>query len=358
MIQLVSATILPPYYDYRQYNNAQYYDIMFDGEGEATVLANLEIKNIHDYGILEYKLEIPGNSRIINLVQETAEGYKKLNYRKDDFSGFSVYYLKLNKELNSDDITQILIFYKVNGYTKDNLGVYKFDFQTIKQYMDIDFTRVVINVNTDLYLKEGKSSTEYINNFFAYEKALSSSILDTNEVKQYSNNIKYKQGYVKTTNNLDPLESFHVNGKYSSSWFNLYKFQVILWTILAALMVTLLIKYVKWHKLKNILALNLIFASLGGAISTSIIVFFSNNFIRYYYNDLLQLILIIIMIVLISFSFLGPSIYMGIKKGFLFGLWTFILTCIILFLIIILFTGFRSPSPIPLYTIELIKKMI
>lgn len=356
MIQLVNATIAPPYYDYRQYNNAQYYDVMFDGEGEATILASLEIKNIYDYKINEYKLEVPGSSRIVSMVQETLDGYKKIDYRKDYFSGFSIYYLKLNKELNPDDTTRILIFYKVNGYVKEDFGVYKFEFQTIKQNMDIDFTRSVINVNTDLYLKEGKSNTEYVNNFFAYEKTLSASVLDANEVKQYSNDIKYKLGYIKTTYNLDPLESFHVNGKYSSSWFNLHKLQIILWTILAALIVTLLIKYIKWVNLKNILALKLIFASLGGAISTGILVILSNNLIRYYYDDLLQLFLVIIMMVLISFSFLGPSVYMGIKKGFLFGLWTFILTCIILFLIIILFSGFRSP--IPMYALDSIKEMI
>lgn len=346
MIQLVSATILPPYYDYRQYNNAQYYDVMFDGEGEATILTNLEIRNIYSYSLEEYKLEIPGNSRVISIVQETPEGYKRLEYRKDHFSASSVYYLKLNKKLNPDETAQILIFYKANGYVKESLDVYKFDFQTIKQDFDIDFTRVVINVNTNLYLKEGKSNIEYTNNFLGYEKTLGASILDASEVKQYSNDIKYKQGYVKTTYNLDPLESFHVNGKYSSSWFNLYKFQIFLWTILAAFLTVLLVKYIKWGNLKNILALKIIFASLAGAISTSIIVFFSNNFMRYNSNDLLQLISGIILIILISFSFLGPSVYMGTKKGFLSGLWTFILTCIILFLIMMFLTDYTSPMPL------------
>lgn len=348
MLQLVSATILPPYYDYKQYNNAQYYDIMFDGEGEATALANLDIKNIYNYPLEEYKLEIPGNSRIVSVVQETSEGYKKLDYRKTSFSDFSVYYLKLNKKLNPDETAQILIFYKANGYVKESFGVYKFEFQTIKQDFDIDFTRVVVNVNEDLYLREGESSIKYVNNFLGYEKSLSASVLDSNRVKQYSNDIKYKQGYVKTTYNLDPLESFHVNGKYSDSWFNLHKFQIFLWTILAAFSTVLLVKYVKWGNLKNILALKIILASLAGAISTSIVVFFSNNFMRYNSNDLLQLISGIILIILISFSFLGPSVYMGTKKGFLSGLWTFIITCIILFLIMIFLTGYTSPMP--LYT--------
>lgn len=344
-IQLVSATILPPY-EYRQYNNAQYYDIMFDGEGEATALTNLDIKNIYNYPLEEYKLEIPGNSRIVSVVQETSEGYKKLDYRKTSFSDFSVYYLKLNKKLNPDENTQILIFYKASGYVRENFGVYKFGFQTIKQDFDIDFTRVVVNVNEDLYLREGESSIRYVNNFLGYEKSLGASVLDSSMVKQYSNDIKYKQGYVKTTYNLDPLESFNVNGKYSNSWFNLYKFQIFLWTIIAAIIVVFLIRYTKWKNLKNILALNIISASLSSAISTSIIVFFSNSFMRYNSNDLLQLILGIILIVLISFSFLGPSVYIGTKKGFLSGLWTFIITCIILFLIMIFLTGYTSPMPL------------
>ena len=52
-------------------NNAHYYSVTFDEEGEASVTARLSFQNTGETPIKSIRLEIPGyDARIINILQE------------------------------------------------------------------------------------------------------------------------------------------------------------------------------------------------------------------------------------------------------------------------------------------------
>ena len=64
----------------------QYYSVVFDGEGEAAVIAKLNIVNLTSSSLSMVNLDIPGESfRLINAVQETlAKSCVRYSYDKYD----------------------------------------------------------------------------------------------------------------------------------------------------------------------------------------------------------------------------------------------------------------------------------
>jgi hypothetical protein len=241
-----------------QTGNNQYYDVLFDKEGQAAVVAKLNFFNMSDQELKEIVIEIPGNQiRIINMVQEAQDlnclispitnqsndlnqygeeyptkiaptypptvcenKYSTIKYQKDQQSGLLKLTLPLPTALQAQKSTSILIYYKADGYVQENMGIYKFSFETIKSEVDIDSVRVAVNIQNGLYLKKGKADVNYQPNWSTLEMAGDLYQKSSPALKSLSSSVESIQaGFVKTTSNLDPGENFVVQGKYYRSSF-------------------------------------------------------------------------------------------------------------------------------------------
>ena len=132
----VFSTIEPYYHPNNQQSNSHYYSILFDGEGEASAIAKLNILNSKKEPINNLILEIPGNqARIINILQEISNyetycslysnngkdclnyatrksyspTYKILDYKKQITSNSIILDLNLVQGINSQESTSIII---------------------------------------------------------------------------------------------------------------------------------------------------------------------------------------------------------------------------------------------------------
>ena len=145
---------------YNYYGNndlAHRYTVVFDGEGEASVIAKLSFTNTKQVPINKIRIEIPGNNiRIINAIEQQ-KTYKKscIEYSQDEkcinFQEIEDYppkysILKYNGQTLSNSVIldldfqnlqpletkTIFIYYKSDSYIYNSNGAFKYDFETIK----------------------------------------------------------------------------------------------------------------------------------------------------------------------------------------------------------------------------------
>ena|GEM_PF-2490991 len=269
-----SATAIMPYYDWE--SPRDYYQVTFDGEGEATVLARFTKMNIGRDPILQLKMEIPGKHVTLKYVfQEVQEescwlecysyesecidsekvctlwneqnnsceawedrclayedqciNYEEiceyyggttfvtLDFKKQTLSKSTQYTIDLEQPIYSTETGTILVYYKVDGYVEKDLA-YNFDFETAKFPMDTEYVRVSVSTDADLYLKGEDSTIDYMPNFESYaaeaSKDMAMSAGATSYFRDVSSDVQYASGFVREARNLDPWESFHVTGKY------------------------------------------------------------------------------------------------------------------------------------------------
>ena len=392
-----------PYYSNSFGQNTQYYTVNFDNEGEASVLARLNFHNIQIIPLDTIKLEIPGNNiRIINVVQEyysynnvcvrydynsiivplqetnvqtlPATQYKCLEYqkRKDYTPKYSIIkyeqevtsssiLLKLNlpNQINSEESSQIIVYYKAKDYTIKESGVYKYNFETIKTYYDTEQVKVGINVNQGLYLEEGNTKVQYLNNNLM--PVLTKQSLSSSESSILSSNINYigDGSYVKTATALDPLESFRVKGEYSDSWVALNKGKVAIYALIVLILlmgiIFGIIKAIKVLRKGNENSKAIITGFVAATINVglwTLFVILLGQMNRYYYQYGIFILLIGIMLGLLTLALLfGPAIYFGIKYKPVQSLnyiVAFIGTAIILAMIILfLFSYMYKPKYYP-----------
>lgn len=228
-----SASVFsPPYYSG---SPGHYYQAVFDGEGEAAVIAKIIQLNTGKEDISKIVLEIPGRVNIRYVFQETQvranDGYPYYDYpyygkkySTPDFAEEQLSWSKkitvnLTNPIKQGDTGSLIIYYKAAGYAKKNVN-FDFDFETIKSPFDTPYLRVAVNVDDDLSLRGGETKTTYIQNIATFEslsapKGVAIAGEQANFIKTISDNVVYAGGYVKTKTNLDPWESFHVTGRYN-----------------------------------------------------------------------------------------------------------------------------------------------
>ncbi|MCX6706747.1 MAG: hypothetical protein NT001_01245 [Candidatus Woesearchaeota archaeon] len=382
----------------------QYYSVVFDGEGDAIVAAKIKLQNTGKENLTKINIEIPGKGvRMINMMQEVQKTQKQCNNWNDicleynenqgcqryerkcsswyeqpswplsyytvdriehNLSKSSAFDLTLPVALESQQTGTIIFYYKVSGYAGKSLGVYDFDFETMKLNQDVNQVRVSINVIDGLYMSGGQSNIDYRSDagFTAMEKATiaSGAGIQSDELSSFSNNIEYQQGYVKTAQGLDPLESFHVKGKYASSWLMLHKLGLLIGIIIGMGVISLLFWGVK-HMIvsKNESAFVLVGVSAGSAILivASWVVFGyvvenMNNWIGYQYGSLVSLLMILLAAIINLALIFGPSIYMGFQRGVKYGFIVFGITLVVtvfLAIVFVILLALMQGSSTPIY---------
>ena len=391
---VLASEAMPRYYPDSGFGQNHYYVVNFDEEGEAAVAAKLVIQNTKKQEITDVVVEIPGQSvRIINAIQEARESTRKCRYWDDiciwynnnicekhakkcyewyyDYQPYQTYHtidydyeilsksvkytLHLPVNVSEQQTTTILLYYKATGYVDQSLGVYNFDFETAKLNYDINKIRVAITVQEDLYFKGGKTRIDFRPNSGVMSKSLAAEGARSDEMQSFSSQITYSPGYVKEAQGLDPWESFHVKGKYASSWFALYKAWIILVLLALAAVVwgTNLflinkVKKVRRPKLnKKVKPVTVGFFNslvlIGFWFLLSVFMKWFSRVIYYTYEGFLFPLIILFASLIILVLTFGVPIYMGIKHGLSSGVitmlsqifWMFVFLIVIAFLLTI-----------------------
>lgn len=256
LISLAIASAYPLPYQ----QSSDYYRVMFDAEGEASVLASLTRVNTGNGPISELVLEIPGESVRLRYAFQDGVCYSTmeqgityeeqllrkpmppeygcyqpgpLEYAKEQLSKSVRYTLKLNQPIEPGQAATVLLYYKATGYV-NRLVNFDFDFETIKGSQDVDYLRVAIGADSELYLRGGAVRTDYRPALSGIESAASRA--DYAMVRPYFSDVRYASGLVREKRSLDPWESFHVYGKYNyaDAWFLTYDWEILVGTAITA----------------------------------------------------------------------------------------------------------------------------
>lgn len=240
-----------------------YYQVIFDAEGEASVLASLTRTNMGKEPITELVLEIPGET--VNLRYAFQEGYcysvmeqgityeeqqdmmirkpmppgygcypsNPLEHTKEQLSKSVKYTIKLAQPIEPGQSANILLYYKAMGYVTKFVN-FNFDFETIKSGYDVDYTRVAVGTDSELYLRGGATKTDYRPAFSGMETAAKEAAYPS--MQPYFEQARYASGFVREKRGLDPWEGFHVYGKYNyaDAWFLTYDWEILLGTAITA----------------------------------------------------------------------------------------------------------------------------
>lgn len=232
------------------------YSVLFRGNGEAITYAKIAITNPDEKPLTEFSFEIPNVSASemvvyqMKLPQECANynyndssqpctEYREPNYTQQYYYDYTsndkaeyqkvqftksgnIYSFTFPTPVSPYKSTAIIIAYAAKGYVVENMGLYTFNFETIKVSSRIQNIRVAVDVDGDLLLKGKQSSVNYKTtnsgaNEFTAPQGVSSRQLDSIVSTIGSN------GYLlKDTKNLAPNESFTVKGEYAKNWLRLY----------------------------------------------------------------------------------------------------------------------------------------
>ncbi|MEK7461344.1 MAG: hypothetical protein AAB647_03995 [Patescibacteria group bacterium] len=272
--QLVMASLAYPYPSPYQTGESNLdATVVYDGEGEATVAAELEIGGVGSE-LKSLTLDIPGTSvrvlRVFYRYQSTSN-IESANCEADvvyddyptdtkqtTYHCVSLLEAKADKAADSvretvtfpvplaaGDTARLTLAYKTSGtVTKTSTGVSNFSYLTPAVALDLASVRVRVDVASDLYLEGGKSETNYSSNDGSLAEGLAVATLQS-----FSN--KYELGldgsysdssaFIKSTTNLDPNETYTVTGTYASSWFALSWPEFLIALIVLLLLIVLVI---------------------------------------------------------------------------------------------------------------------
>lgn len=370
--------------------NNQYYDVLFDGEGEALVLAKLTFKNNDDTNWTTIPLEIPGQVRVITGLQYLGPVYyqesyvkpqylnpfwypastfsKKIDFTQQQTSGTNIVTIMLDYPLPPGETITFFFYYKAKGYVNTNLFSYSFVFETIKNKYDSNQVRVAVNVQPELYLKGTESRVNYVDNMYA-AKMSAGEALASEEMKELSQRIESAPGLIKTTAGLDPFESFIVTGEYTKYHWWLQRWTIVGWALLILLGGIVLLyafrkassflrtvsppplsrKATRESAARDRTAPSILrwgfFSAIASILSLRVIVIISKNMYRWAGSsyELAEIMIVLTAILTVGSILLLPPVYVGYQqKNVLAGLLTVAATAgwlVVLSIMMILLLG-------------------
>lgn len=172
--------------------------------------------------------------------------YKKITVKQADNS----FTLTLPKELASGDDTTIVLVYTLAGVAEKKLGVYEYDYKTLKTSDRVTSSHVAISVDND-YVLEGSAddkvnytSPSSVDIGESLNKGSSLSVSDSS-VSSYVGTIGNNGTVTKSATNLAPQETLNVTGRYATSAFLLHWPRTVLRIALGILLV---IAIVTWYR--------------------------------------------------------------------------------------------------------------
>lgn len=353
-----------------------FYTVIFRGNGEAITYAKIAITNPDEKPLTEFSFEVPKVSPTEMVIYQMKLPQECLNYNYNDparpclqyrdpdyaqqyyYYGYSngkaeyqkiqytksgnLYKFTLPTPVEPYKSTAIIVAYAAKGYVSESVGLYKFNFETLKVPSRIQEIRVAVDVDSDLLLKGKKSSVNYNTIGLQSSELSAPSAISGRSLDNVVGKIGSYGPLVKEAKNLSPNESFMVKGEYATSWFRLY-FSSILLTILIIIAVFVGIYFLaKFLKKRNgqigsgagqqmtsqnppssISILNITNASVSllsvvGVVGLTYLLRFltESNLLRSFNPDpVFAIIMVITIILMYVLVIIGPAVIIAVKHG-------------------------------------------
>lgn len=264
------------------------YSVVLRGNTESIVYAHINLTNNQYSTLKEYSFEIPklDVAEIAGYQVELSPycsqydysqayrnstsvrpclRYSKPNYRYGNYSAEKTqfhklkfdqngnkYTVQLPKPIEPENETAFVISYTGKGYVSENLGLYRFNFETLRVPHRIKSVAVAVNVDSELVLEGQRSSVNY--NQSSGSSALSlESNLDAASGASLSRAAEMigNNGTInKKATNLAAGESFSVKGKYAASAWRLNLSKILISILIILTIVAILVLIVKKSKKK------------------------------------------------------------------------------------------------------------
>lgn len=387
------------------------YTVIFRGNGEAVVFAKININNVAEKPITDFSFELAGaiaNDLVIfqqtqtdkmepvcdqydynsperprpcliyrNVVRGSTYKYQKIEYTKTGNN----YKFDFPQAIEPQKSSTVIIAYGAFGYVKKTMGLFKYNFQTLKVPARIEKVTVAVDVDTELYIQGKRSEVQYNYESFSLgaakvseQMALGSAEMDSAVSKIGS---RTSTSSVKEAKYLAANETFIVKGKYAKNLWRLRLWPILITVlIIAAVIIVIyyLLRYIKRRRGtptvrgataskqtpgsdNNLIAPTEFFNLSGitvGFISAALVIGFTIliNFVKdsdfWRYMDrgpafmLLTVIVLFLLYVLIIF---GPAIFVAAKRGWKTFLWIMLaelIWLIIAFVLYAIYMGFSS----------------
>lgn len=176
--------------------------------------------------------------------------YKKITVKQDGNS----FTLTLPEELKSSEDTTVVLVYNLTGVAKKHLGVYNYDFKTLKTNNRVSQSTVAISVDNN-YVLEG-SADDTINYKTGGTKDIAESlkngsnlsVSDNSAISSYVGSIGNNGTVTKTATNLAPQETLNVTGRYATNEFLLHWPRTVLRVALVVLLIGLCVSWYRRHR--------------------------------------------------------------------------------------------------------------
>jgi len=268
--------------------------------------------------------------------------------------------VSLPKPIAKDESGSIVLYFRSNGIVKkSSFSTFEYSFDTLKVKEPIRNMTVGIMTDSEMVLKGAESQVDYR---FDYAMPMiqasagsEKSSFMSGEFDNYVNQIG--QGViVKNATYLQSLESFNIKGAYSTSTLRLYAKNIIIGLLIVATLIAIIVGIIMFLLKRNrkqsgdtsiqspksntssSKSNSFLWGLLTSFISSLITVLYSvmlyglmqfaSRF--YYYNNptsmIVSLLVVIFSIGVYLVVFIGPSVFVGIKRGLWWGIGTFAMT--------------------------------
>ncbi|MBI5227282.1 hypothetical protein HY988_01725 [Candidatus Micrarchaeota archaeon] len=262
-LALIMVGFVHGYFD-SGYTSSAYYSAMFDERGLASVGFRLDYTHASAQPTDHINLNIQGTEvKVVSAfvrgkcdsvkpvpVYDYPDEYYQKGCQYDGYRfapakiikiGEGSYRVMLNQTLAYGESTNLVVFYRAFGYVNNGIFGKEFAFQSIRNDFDVENTRVSIEVEDGLILKEGGGKGNY-------NKGVMSELLAPNAASAISadsvkvqgqlssaySSISYASGYVKEKSVLLAGETFSVKGTFADSLIVLYAPEGIIVLLVAA----------------------------------------------------------------------------------------------------------------------------
>jgi len=359
------------------WHSNDYYSIELTGNGNAFVVATINIESLSEKGVSSLTLQVPYTKiQIYKLVQEGGYWYppcigtpcyyrdpvyyepKFLDYTIETLADSTLVRFNLSRPVVNNSQTTIYLVFSTPRIAKQTFQGFEFNFKTIQDSKAL--TRYVsagITVPENMELKgKPKFKVDYNPSELA--------TMATSSAKEFVSSIRAPYyGYQQySAQNLLPGESFTITGLYGENFFLLYFYEIIIGVLTLVIFLFLFYAFI-YRKVKRMFARRIEGeeirrkrgfsfgrAFLAGIFSGFIFVamFFALTYLSsliytgyYWYNPPIQILFFLLEGIVLILSLFGLPYYIGSRysksEGFVAGIISLITAFVLLLIISALF---------------------
>ena len=287
---LVLPSLVPAHAQYNDllFGQEHFYSVVFRGNGEAIVYAKIVVTNQNAEPLTEFTFEVP-RAAASDLVayqqqlprrctkqhyeyqtgQQVCDEYSEPDYGQAYYGGYygldgqpqyfkmpvekngGAYTLKLPAALPTDQSTAFIISYAAKGYVKKTVGLYSFDFQTLKVDSRISSARVSVDVDTDLAIRGKRSEVNYQAAELSGINMSAAAGAKSASLDRLASSIGTYGAMVKQAKGLAAGETLTVRGEYARSAWRLYVNSIIWFVVIIAALILGLYYAVRWFRRRH-----------------------------------------------------------------------------------------------------------